>query len=35
MQPAQVASAIAKFADDLGKPGNDPFYGKGRAHVPH
>jgi subtilisin family serine protease len=29
MNPAQVEAALRKSADDLGKPGNDDFYGKG------
>lgn len=32
-QAAQVRAAIEKSADDLGKPGVDPFYGKGRINV--
>jgi subtilisin family serine protease len=31
---AQVKSAIENSADDLGKPGVDPFYGHGRINVP-
>jgi subtilisin family serine protease len=30
---AQVQAAIETSADDLGKPGVDPFYGKGRINV--
>jgi subtilisin family serine protease len=30
---AQVKAAIENSADDLGKPGTDPFYGKGRINV--
>jgi len=30
---AQVRAAIENSADDLGKPGVDPFYGKGRINV--
>lgn len=30
---AQVKAAIENSADDLGKPGVDPFYGKGRINV--
>jgi lantibiotic leader peptide-processing serine protease len=33
-QPGQIKSRIQKGADDLGKPGTDPFYGKGRLNVP-
>ncbi len=29
MKPAQVEAALRASADDLGKPGNDDFYGKG------
>lgn len=29
MHPAQVAAALRRSADDLGKPGNDDFYGHG------
>jgi lantibiotic leader peptide-processing serine protease len=31
--PAQVRNAIKNGADDLGQPGTDPFYGKGRINV--
>ncbi|HEX2187303.1 MAG TPA: S8 family serine peptidase [Longimicrobiaceae bacterium] len=31
--PAQVKARIAQSADDLGAPGTDPFYGKGRINV--
>jgi subtilisin family serine protease len=31
--PGQVKTLIQKTADDLGKPGVDPFYGKGRINV--
>jgi subtilisin family serine protease len=31
--PAQIRSAIKNSADDLGKPGVDPFYGHGRINV--
>jgi subtilisin family serine protease len=31
---AQVRAMIENSADDLGKPGADPFYGKGRINVP-
>lgn len=30
---AQAQAAIENSADDLGKPGVDPFYGKGRINV--
>ena len=30
---AQVRSAMLNSADDLGKPGHDPFYGQGRINV--
>jgi subtilisin family serine protease len=29
MKPAQVEAALRRSADDLGKPGNDDFYGAG------
>jgi subtilisin family serine protease len=32
-QGAQVRAAIENSADDIGKPGVDPFYGKGRINV--
>jgi subtilisin family serine protease len=32
--PAQVRARLQKSADDLGKPGTDPAYGKGRINVP-
>jgi subtilisin family serine protease len=31
--PDRVSEAVAKFSDDLGEPGHDPFYGKGRINV--
>lgn len=31
--PARIATAIQQSADDLGQPGTDPFYGKGRINV--
>ena len=31
--PAKVRAAIQQSADDLGQPGTDPFYGKGRINV--
>jgi lantibiotic leader peptide-processing serine protease len=33
MPPAQVAAILRQSADDLGKPGNDDFYGKGRVNA--
>ncbi|HXE84636.1 MAG TPA: S8 family serine peptidase, partial [Gemmatimonadales bacterium] len=32
-QPAAVRAALQNSADDLGQPGTDPFYGKGRLNV--
>ena len=32
-QPSQIKSAIVKSAIDLGQPGTDPFYGRGRINV--
>ncbi len=33
MAPAQVAAALRAAADDLGKPGKDPYYGLGRVNA--
>jgi subtilisin family serine protease len=33
MHPAHVKAALAASADDLGKPGNDDFYGAGRVNA--
>ena len=33
MKPAQVERELRKTADDLGQPGNDPFYGMGRVNA--
>ena len=33
MAPAQVEAKLAQSADDLGKPGNDDFYGAGRVNA--
>lgn len=33
MKPSQVLSALKASADDLGKPGNDSFYGAGRVNA--
>lgn len=33
MHPAQVEAALRASADDLGKPGNDDFYGAGRVNA--
>ena len=32
-KPSQVKTILQRTADDLGKPGTDPFYGKGRLNV--
>jgi len=32
-QPDQIRAVIEKSADDLGQPGTDPYYGKGRINV--
>lgn len=32
-KPGQIREALYKYADDLGEPGNDPIYGKGRINV--
>jgi subtilisin family serine protease len=31
--PADVLARIRESADDLGQPGTDPFYGKGRINI--
>ncbi len=33
MHPAQVEAQLRRSADDLGKPGNDDFYGRGRVNA--
>jgi subtilisin family serine protease len=33
MKPAQVEAALKRTADDLGKPGNDDYYGAGRVNA--
>ena len=33
MQPAQVEAILRQSADDLGKPGNDDYYGRGRVNA--
>jgi hypothetical protein len=33
MQPAQVKAIIEQTADDLGKPGMDDYYGRGRINA--
>ena len=33
MHPAQLRSILERSADDLGQPGNDPFYGAGRVNA--
>ncbi len=33
MQPAQLEAILRKSADDLGKPGNDDYYGGGRVNA--
>jgi subtilisin family serine protease len=32
--PSQIRARIQQSADDLGQPGTDPNYGKGRINVP-
>jgi subtilisin family serine protease len=32
-QPSAIKNAIQNSADDLGQPGTDPFYGRGRINV--
>jgi len=31
--PALIRARILQSADDVGEPGTDPFYGKGRINV--
>lgn len=33
LNPAQVEAVLRQSADDLGKPGNDDFYGQGRVNA--
>ena len=33
MPPAQLEAMLRASADDLGKPGNDDFYGRGRVNA--
>lgn len=33
MHPSHVEAALRSSADDLGQPGNDPFYGQGRVNA--
>lgn len=33
MHPSQVEAALRSSTDDLGQPGNDPFYGQGRVNA--
>ncbi|HYR27001.1 MAG TPA: S8 family serine peptidase, partial [Thermoanaerobaculia bacterium] len=33
-RPSQVRARLLKSSDDLGQPGADPAYGKGRINVP-
>lgn len=33
LSPAQLRAALEGTADDLGQPGTDPFYGKGRVNA--
>jgi subtilisin family serine protease len=33
-KPSQVKARLQQSADDLGQPGTDPLYGKGRINVP-
>ncbi|MEO6445040.1 MAG: S8 family serine peptidase [Gemmatimonadaceae bacterium] len=33
MEPAQLEAKLRQSADDLGKPGNDDFYGRGRVNA--
>jgi subtilisin family serine protease len=33
MKPAEIIEALKESSDDLGKPGNDDFYGQGRVNA--
>jgi subtilisin family serine protease len=33
-KPSQIKARLQQSADDLGEPGTDPYYGKGRINVP-
>jgi len=33
LKPAQLRTILERGADDLGQPGNDPFYGAGRVNA--
>jgi subtilisin family serine protease len=33
MHPARVRAALGQSADDLGKPGVDDYYGRGRVNA--
>lgn len=33
-RPAQVRATLIQSADDVGTPGTDPYYGKGRINIP-
>jgi len=35
LKPEQVRAALEQSADDLGKPGNDEFYGQGFVNALH
>ena len=32
-KPAQIRERILQSADDLGQPGTDPYYGRGRINI--
>jgi subtilisin family serine protease len=32
-RPAQVKARLLQTADDLGQPGTDPYFGKGRVNA--
>jgi subtilisin family serine protease len=32
-RPGRIKTIIQRTADDLGKKGNDPYYGKGRLNA--
>jgi subtilisin family serine protease len=33
MPPSQLRTRLEKGSDDLGQPGNDPYYGSGRVNA--
>jgi hypothetical protein len=33
LTPSQIETVLRQSADDLGKPGRDPYYGQGRVNA--